>query len=201
MSARKYVSRYEKLKKRKKEEKLIESQKGSIDKFIISNKQNITQNLDENITNEQEILQKLKLLDNDSLQKYCLKLESFLKHDVNYDIDGLDLFSELKVLKEILQIKYYTPIDILNYIKRLDSFPNTCIAYKILLTIPVTVASAKRSFLKLKLIKSYIRLTMSQERLSGLVILSIKREMLEELEYKNLISQFASQKVRKIYFK
>ena len=40
---------------KKKEEKLIESQKGSMDKFVISNKQNITQNLDENITNEQEI--------------------------------------------------------------------------------------------------------------------------------------------------
>ena len=45
------------MKKLKKEEKLIESQKWSIDKFIISNKQNITQNLDENITNEQEIHQ------------------------------------------------------------------------------------------------------------------------------------------------
>ena len=42
---------------------------------------------------------------------------------------------------------------------------------------------------------------MSQERLSGLVILSIEKEMLEKLEYKNLISQFASQKARKIYFK
>ena len=42
---------------------------------------------------------------------------------------------------------------------------------------------------------------MSQKRLSGLVILSIENEMLEELEYKNLISQFAYQKVRKINFK
>ena len=42
------------LKKKYKEEKLIESQKGSMDKFVISNKQNITQNLDESITNEQE---------------------------------------------------------------------------------------------------------------------------------------------------
>ena len=43
------------LKKEKK--KLIEFQKGSMNKFVISNKQNITQNLDENITNEQEIHQ------------------------------------------------------------------------------------------------------------------------------------------------
>ena len=143
----------------------------------------------------------MKSLDDDSLQKYYLKLQSFLKHDVYYDIDGLDLFSELKVFKEILQIKDYTPIDILNYIKRLDSFPNTCITYRILLTIPITIASTERSFSKLKLIKSYLRSTMSQERLSGLTILSIEIEMLKEFKYKNLISQFASQKVRKIDFK
>ena len=54
MPTRKYVSRYEKLKKIiiKKNKKLIEPQKGAMDKFAISNKQNITQNLDENITNE-----------------------------------------------------------------------------------------------------------------------------------------------------
>ena len=42
---------------------------------------------------------------------------------------------------------------------------------------------------------------MSQERLNGLVILSIEKEMLEKLKYKNLISNFASQKARKIDFK
>ena len=38
------------------------------------------------------------------------------------------------------------------------------------------VASAERNFLKLKLIKSYLRSTMSQERLSGLTILSIEKK-------------------------
>ena len=67
MYTRKYASRYENFKKRKKnEEKLIESQKGSMDKFVISNKQNITKNLDENITNEQEIHQK-ELEDNEMI--------------------------------------------------------------------------------------------------------------------------------------
>jgi hypothetical protein len=84
---------------------------------------------------------------------------------------------------------------------QLDSFPNACIAYRILLTIHVTVASAKRNFSKLKLIKSYLRSTMSQERLNGLAILSIEKKMLENLKYKNLISNFASQKARRLIFK
>ena len=41
---------------------------------------------------------------------------------------------------------------------------------------------------------------MLQERLSGLAILSIEKEMLAEFECKNLINKFASQKVRKINF-
>ena len=51
--------------------------------------------------------------------------------------------------------------DILNYIKRINSFQNAYIAYRIVLTITVSVASAERSFSKLKLIKSYLRSTMS----------------------------------------
>jgi hypothetical protein len=81
---------------------------------------------------------KLKSLDDDGLQNKCLNLESFLKRDLN----GLNLFSKLKVLKEILQIEENAQIDILNHIKRLDSFPNTCITYRILLRIHVIVAFA-----------------------------------------------------------
>ena len=125
----------------------------------------------------------------------------FLKHDVYYDIDGLDLSSKLIVLKEVMQIDESTLINVLNYLKRLDSFPNVYIAYRILLAITVTVASAERSFSKFKLIKSYLRSTMSQEKLSGLAVLSVEKEMLKALKYKNLISNFASQKVRKIDIK
>ena len=137
-------------------------------------------------------IKKLKSLNEEDLKKYCLNLEFFLKHGDYSDIDGLDLFSELKVLKEVLQIEISNPIDVLSFIKRSDSFPNACIVYRILLTIPVTVASAEGSFSKLKLIKSYLRSTMSQERLNGLAILSIENSILMSLEYKNLISTFAS---------
>ena len=71
-----------------------------------------------------------------------------------------------------MQIDENTPINVLNYLKRLDSFPNAYIAYRILLTISVMIASAERSFSKLKLIKSYLRSTMSQEKLSELAIVT-----------------------------
>ena len=109
-------------------------------------------------------------------------------------------YNDTNLLNLIMQIDENTTINVLDYLKRLDYFPNAYIAYRILLTVHVTVAYVKRSFLKLKLIKSYLRFIMSQERLSELAILSIEKERLEELKYKNLISNFASQKERKIDF-
>ena len=85
--------------------------------------------------------EKLKSLEEGSLKKNCLNLECFLTHETYSDIDGLDLFLELKVLKEVLQINENSPINVLNYIKMLESFPNACIAFRILLTILVKVAS------------------------------------------------------------
>ena len=55
-----------------------------------------------------------------------------------------NLVEVLKVLKEVLQINENSPINVLNYIKKLESFPNACIAFRILLTIPVIAASAER---------------------------------------------------------
>ena len=41
---------------------------------------------------------------------------------------------------------------------------------------------------------------MSQEKLNGLAILAIEKNLLAKLEYKILINNFASQKVRRIKF-
>ena len=99
---------------------------------------------------------------------------------MNSDIDGDELFSKLKIVRKCLPKETKRLIEVLDYLKMMDfCFPNIWIAYRILLTIPVTVASAERSFSKLKLIKSYLRSTMSQEILNGLVILSIEKHMLE----------------------
>ena len=68
-------------------------------------------------------------------------------------------------------------IEILQFVKAADSYPNVSFAYRILLTIPVIVASAERSFSKLKLLRNCLRSTMSQERLNGLAMCSIEKDI------------------------
>jgi len=59
-----------------------------------------------------------------------------------------------------------------------------------MLTFIVLVVSAKRSFSTLKIIKIYLRLTMSQERLNKLILLYIEKEMFNEITNENLINNF-----------
>ncbi|XP_020415594.1 uncharacterized protein LOC109948089 [Prunus persica] len=145
--------------------------------------------------------EKLNSLDDCDLKNSCSHLESILKNDKFSDVDGEDLFVELKVLRELLPKVNTTATAILNFLKRLNCFPNAFIAYRILLTIPVTVASAERSFSKLKLLKSYLRSTMSQERLNGLALISTESELLEKLDYEHLIDEFSSKNSRRSIFR
>ncbi|QQP54121.1 Uncharacterized protein FKW44_006841, partial [Caligus rogercresseyi] len=79
-----------------------------------------------------------------------------------------------------------------------STFSDVCTALLLFLTIPVTVASAERSFSKLKIIKNYLRSTMTQERLSGLAILSIENIRAQELDIKEIIEDFAQRKARRV---
>ena len=60
-------------------------------------------------------VKKITLLNYDNFKKYCVKLESFLKPDNFFYLDDINLFSELKVLKEILSKEKKTATNILNF--------------------------------------------------------------------------------------
>ena len=125
-------------------------------------------------------LKKLQLTNDDELMVSCVNLEVFLKHGVRSDIDDNELFMELKLLRGSLPTNTQNAAEILDFLKKVDTcYPNTWTAYRIMMTIPVSVASAERSFSKLKLIKSYLRSCMSQERLNGLAIISIEGRWLK----------------------
>jgi hypothetical protein len=144
----------------------------------------------------------LKKSNVECLRNGCAKLEECLKHAGVSDIDRRNLFIELKVLKDILPQEVNKPIEVLNKLRGIeDIYPNAWIVYRVFFTIPVTVASGEKSFSKLKMIKSYLRSTMSQERLNGLAMLSIENDFVRRLDYGSLIDTFASKNARRAVFK
>ena len=62
----------------------------------------------------------------------------------------------------------------------------------------MTIAYAERSFSKLKLLKSYTRNTMKQERLNGLATISLENDILEKIKYEDVIEHYSIE-VKKIW--
>ncbi|XP_022880585.1 zinc finger MYM-type protein 1-like [Olea europaea var. sylvestris] len=115
-------------------------------------------------------LEKLKSIDDATLKCRCINLENYLKHNIVSDIDGMELFSELKILREAISTKMNGAADVLNYIKRMNScFANVWVAYRILLTIPVT----KNKVWGLKIADS-----LRASELSGLALLATQKRFI-----------------------
>ena len=90
------------------------------------------------------------------------------------------------------------PIDILEYLKHVNCFPNAIIGNRILLTILVTVASIERNFSKLKFLKSYLCSTMTQARLNELALIAIENGFLEKVDCEELFKDFVSKNVQRM---
>ena len=133
-----------------------------------------------------------------ALNNYCSSFANAFKKGENFDVSGNELFMELKLLREVIPKEIIYPIDILNYLMRANCFPSAIIVYRILLTIHITVASAERSFSKLKLLKSYLRTTMIQERLNGLAMIAIENDIPEKIKFNDLVDDFASKRPRRM---
>ncbi|KYN28910.1 hypothetical protein ALC57_01665, partial [Trachymyrmex cornetzi] len=77
-------------------------------------------------------------------------------------------------------------------------FPNLVIALRILLTLPVSVASGERFFSKLKLIKNDLRNIMGQDKLSDLALILIEFPLCNSLDINDIINNFANLKARRV---
>ena len=76
-------------------------------------------------------------------------------------------------------------------------------ALKILSVIPATSCSAERSFSSLRRLKTYLRNTMAQERLSNLALLHIEREYVNQVlknDMEKIIDDFGQRSERSKYF-
>ena len=76
-----------------------------------------------------------------------------------------------------------------------QAFPDLIRLVRIALTVPVTSATAERSFSALKRIKMYLRATIGQERLSHIAILSI---LSKRIDYDKVLDKFSAINHRRI---
>ncbi|KAF8067095.1 hypothetical protein N665_1154s0002 [Sinapis alba] len=115
-------------------------------------------------------LKRLKSAKDDELMMSCVKLEASLEHDGHFDVDG-------KGKHMFMELQYLRGM------------------------LPKKITKAIQiSFSKLKFIKNYLCSTMSQERLNGLLMISIENELAEKLDYSKLINDFAGIKARRVIF-
>ena len=71
---------------------------------------------------------------------------------------------------------------------------------RLLLTLPVSTASAERAFSTLKIIKTRLRNKMEDEFLSNSLLVKIEGEILEHYSYNDIISEFRALKERRVEF-
>ncbi|KAF2902978.1 hypothetical protein ILUMI_03205 [Ignelater luminosus] len=79
-----------------------------------------------------------------------------------------------------------------------DTFPNVENALRIFLSMTVTNCSGATLFSKLKRIKNELRSTMLQERLASLSLMSIECDVLKDIDFEEVINDFACLKSRRV---
>lgn len=79
-----------------------------------------------------------------------------------------------------------------------EFFPNVKILLQLLATIPVSTCSVERSFSSLKHIKTYLRTTMTEERLNGLATMYIHRDISRCLHAEEVVEEFGQKYPRRL---
>ena len=114
--------------------------------------------------------------------------------------DPLAIAAELQVLAELL------PSDIdKNYDKVVEvseanklSLPLANSIIRLMLTVPVTVASNERSFSQLKFVKNKLRTSMSDARLTGLMLLACEKDLTDNLSLEKVAREWSLLKKRRV---
>ncbi|KAL4008559.1 hypothetical protein ACER0C_002411 [Sarotherodon galilaeus] len=118
-----------------------------------------------------------------------------------HNLQKEELLQQCQTLKLAMEMQNFPPLpsknmtnmELLTFLhekKLAEIYPNMWVALRIFATLPVTC--------KLKLIKTYLRYTMMQERLSGLSIISINHVVSNQLSYDDVVDDFAARKTRRV---
>lgn len=78
-----------------------------------------------------------------------------------------------------------------------EIFPNIYRCYKLLFTAPVSVADIERSFSRMKIVKNFLRSSMTDNRLEDLIVLSTEKDLTKTIDMDDVLKNWAAKKNRK----
>ena len=126
------------------------------------------------------------------------------------DIDMAKLTTQLSMMEDMMKnstmkIKQVTSVrticDILNSEPGAKKFMSAVVLLlKLYFTIPVTTATAERSFSTLRRVKTYLRSTMTQCRLNNVMLLHCHKEITKYIDVRKVAAEFASRNVERKQF-
>lgn len=146
-------------------------------------------------------LTKLNQLDLNEITTACQRISSFYVND----IDETGLLSECEIAKQYFFLKL-SPTESISHASMYlqiitdelqSSFHNIEIVLRMFLSMFATNVPDERSFSKLKLIKNYLRNSMGEEKLNAFSLMSIENEIMQSLNFDQIIDEFVLSKSRK----
>ena len=82
----------------------------------------------------------------------------------------------------------------------LSTFPNVLAALQIYRCLMITNATAEQTFSKLKILKNCHPASMTQERLNGLAIMATENDVLQNINFQDILNDLTTAKLRQKNF-
>lgn len=157
-----------------------------------------TNEFDARFTENEDVLTSLNgfaVSSSSNFLKYS-ELQPFIERYTNFFTVEL-IEGQLKMAKLFLDEKN----EICDMLVSLEKFPETYSEVikmmKIVVTLPVTTAGNERFFSSLKFVKNFLRTTTGDERLSNLMLMSVKKKLVKSLDLDLLTDKFAEVRNRR----
>ena len=157
---------------------------------------------DRRFTDNLPVLSTLEALDPSStkfMDRELLKRFSSLYGEL--DIDSILLESQAGIAKRFLLNEDKNSENFLDIVNHLQALP---VAYsevikvlRIADTLPVTTASNERLFSSLEIVKNYLRSITGDDRFSHLLLIFAEKDLVKNLDYNQLVDDFAKMKPRR----
>ena len=111
------------------------------------------------------------------------------------DFNEMELSTQLEIFATNFHDKVTNIHDILKFLQGLSAgqrvfLKQVCFVARLILVMPATNAASERSFSVMRRLKNYLRSTMSQPQLNHLMVLSIYKELLDDLDLSTTANEF-----------